>query len=94
MKFKVDRLDVNIYPSNREMGQAAAKAIGDDLCTLLAQKKEVNVMFAAAPSQNTTLEALLDDGRIDWSRINAFHMDEYVGISIDRPQSFRNYLNL
>ena len=93
MKFKVDRLDVNIYPSNREMGQAAAKAIGDDLCTLLAQKKEVNVMFAAAPSQNTTLEALLDDGRIDWSRINAFHMDEYVGISIDRPQSFRNYLN-
>ncbi|MCR5442721.1 MAG: glucosamine-6-phosphate deaminase [Sphaerochaetaceae bacterium] len=94
MQYKVDKLDVNIYPSNREMGQAAAKAIGDDLCDLLSKKSEVNVMFAAAPSQNTTLEALLDDKRIDWSRINAFHMDEYVGISIDRPQSFRNYLKV
>ena len=51
-------------------------------------------MFAAAPSQNTTLEALLDDKRINWTRVNAFHMDEYVGISIDKPQSFRNYLNV
>ena len=93
MKYKVDRLDVNIYPSNRDMGCAAAKAIGDDLCDLLSKKSEVNVMFAAAPSQNTTLEALLDDKRIDWTRVNAFHMDEYVGISIDKPQSFRNYLN-
>ena len=32
MKYKVDRLDVNIYASNKEMGQAAAKAIADDLC--------------------------------------------------------------
>ncbi len=93
MKYKVDRLDVNIYASNREMGQAAAKAIADDLCDLLSKKSEINVMFAAAPSQNTTLEAILDDKSVDWTRINAFHMDEYVGISIDRPQSFRNYLN-
>ncbi len=93
MKYKVDRLDVNIYASNKEMGQAAAKAIADDLCDLLSKKDEINVMFAAAPSQNTTLEALLDDKRVDWTRINAFHMDEYVGISVDKPQSFRNYLN-
>lgn len=93
MKYKVDRLDVNIYASNKEMGQAAAKAIADDLCDLLSKKSEINVMFAAAPSQNTTLEALLDDKRVDWTRINAFHMDEYVGISMDKPQSFRNYLN-
>ena len=93
MKYKVDRLDVNIYASNKEMGQAAAKAIADDLCDLLSKKSEINVMFAAAPSQNTTLEALLDDERVDWTRINGFHMDEYVGISIDKPQSFRNYLN-
>ena len=93
MKYKVDRLDVNIYASNKEMGQAAAKAIADDLCDLLSKKDEINVMFAAAPSQNTTLEALLEDKRVDCTRINAFHMDEYVGISVDKPQSFRNYLN-
>ena len=93
MKYKVDKLDVNIYASNKEMGQAAAKAIADDLCDLLSKKSEINVMFAAAPSQNTTLEALLDDKRVDWTRINGFHMDEYVGISADKTQSFRNYLN-
>lgn len=93
MRFKVDKLDVNVLPTNAEMGQVAAKAIAEDLCLLLSEKDEINVMFAAAPSQNTTLEALLNDGRIDWRRVNAFHMDEYVGIPIDRPQSFRNYLN-
>ena len=92
MRFNVDKLDVNVLPTNAEMGKVAAKAIADDLCLLLSEKDEINVMFAAAPSQNTTLEALLGDERIDWSRVNAFHMDEYVGISIDRPQSFRNYL--
>ncbi len=93
MEFKVDKLNVGIYPTNKAMGEAAAKAIADDLCQLLSKKDEINVMFAAAPSQNTTLEALLSDMRVDWTRINAFHMDEYVGISIDKPQSFRNYLN-
>lgn len=93
MEFKVDKLNVGIYPTNKAMGEAAAKAIADDLCQLLSIKDEINVMFAAAPSQNTTLEALLSDMRVDWTRINAFHMDEYVGISIDKPQSFRNYLN-
>lgn len=92
MLLKVDNLEVGIYGSEEEMGRNAAKAISEDLCRLLGEKEEVNVMFAAAPSQNTTLAALLNDGKIDWTRINAFHMDEYVGISPDRPQSFRNYL--
>ncbi len=91
--FYVDKLEVTIAETNQEMGEIAAKAIAKDLRTLLSQKDEVNVMFGAAPSQNTTLKALLDCEGIDWTRVNAFHMDEYVGITPDRPQSFRNYLN-
>ena len=39
------------------------------------------MIFAAAPSQNDFLEALIDDKTIEWEHINAFHMDEYIGFS-------------
>ena len=48
-------------------------------------------MFAAAPSQNETLETLCVQ-KIPWNRINAFHMDEYVGLEENHPAGFRNYL--
>jgi glucosamine-6-phosphate deaminase len=50
------------------------------------------MIFAAAPSQNEFLAALVADKEIDFSRINAFHMDEYVGLSPDAPQGFGNFL--
>ena len=50
------------------------------------------MIFAAAPSQNETLGCLLSRTDIDWSRVNAFHMDEYVGLSTQAEQSFGNYL--
>lgn len=50
------------------------------------------MIFAAAPSQNDFLEALIDDKTIEWERINAFHMDEYIGLGPDDPQGFGNFL--
>ncbi len=49
-------------------------------------------MFAAAPSQNEFLAGLIANHDIDWTRIVAFHMDEYLGMSADHPASFRRYL--
>jgi glucosamine-6-phosphate deaminase len=51
----------------------------------------VNVMFAAAPSQNEFLAALVRMP-VDWSRVNGFHMDEYIGLAEDAPQGFGNFL--
>ena len=51
-----------------------------------------NVVFAAAPSQNEFLAGLVAADDIDWSRVAAFHMDEYLGIDADHPVSFRRYL--
>ena len=59
---------------------------------LLAEKETVNIMFAAAPSQSDALEALLAEPDIDWSRVNAFHMDEYIGLDPNAPQGFGNFL--
>ena len=89
--FKVDALRVRVFSSRNEMGQCAgleaAKAIND----VIAKKGFANVMFAAAPSQNETLATLCAQN-VDWSKVNAFHMDEYVGLDPKHPAGFRNFL--
>ena len=50
------------------------------------------MIFAAAPSQNEVLASLALDKEIPWERVNAFHMDEYIGLPADAPQGFGNFL--
>lgn len=90
--MKADKLQVNIYQTRAQMGAAAAQDIKSKFCELLAEKEQINVIFAAAPSQNEVLAALVADRDIDWSRINAYHMDEYIGLAADAPQGFGNFL--
>ncbi|MGJ7031597.1 glucosamine-6-phosphate deaminase [Niabella hirudinis] len=82
---------VKKYPTRQAMGEAAAVAVAGQIRQLLEQQELVNIIFAAAPSQNEFLAALLLE-EIDWERINAFHMDEYVGLVADAPQGFGNFL--
>lgn len=87
-----DLLKVNIYDTRTEMGEAAAKDIKACILSLLAKKETINMIFAAAPSQNEVLASLALDKEIPWDRVNAFHMDEYIGLSADAPQGFGNFL--
>lgn len=89
----VDKLRVNIYPNRAKMGKDAAKDIASCFKSLLKKKKSINVIFAAAPSQNDVLLSLVKDKSIPWNKINAFHMDEYICLSKDAPQCFKNFLN-
>ena len=91
-RLTVDNLEVMIAESRAEMGLLAAFDAAAELRSLLQRKDEVNVIFAAAPSQNETLAALAAADGIDWSRVNAFHMDEYIGLAKDAPQRFGNFL--
>ena len=90
--FQVDKLNVKAFETRVEMGEIAALDIKNKFCELLKQKEEINVIFAAAPSQNDVLKSLTLDKDIEWNRINAFHMDEYIGLSKDAPQGFGNFL--
>ena len=90
--FKKDNLTVKIYDTRAEMGATAGKEISDCIKTLLVEKEELNMIFAAAPSQNEVLEYLANDNTIPWEKINAFHMDEYVGIDKTAPQGFAMFL--
>ncbi len=93
MEFKQDELTVKIYDTRDEMGKAAAADIAVCIKRVLAQKEEANMIFAAAPSQNDVLYHLCRDESIEWNRINAFHMDEYIGLSKTAPQGFGNFLS-
>ena len=66
-----DKLKVNIYSSRTEMGAAAAEDISAKIKELLAEKDEISMIFAAAPSQNEVLASLVADKSIEWNRINA-----------------------
>lgn len=85
-------LQVYVAESREEMGRIAGQDVASMLKVLLQEKEELNVMFAAAPSQNDVLAELMSDTEIDWSRINGFHMDEYIGLDAAAPQSFGNFL--
>ena len=82
---------VNRYETRLEMGRAAARETAQAVNALLKEKDTVRMIFAAAPSQNEFLDALVAE-EIDFSRIEAFHMDEYVGLPSDAPQGFGNFL--
>lgn len=92
MPFQVDQLSVNIYPTRAEMGRAAASAVAAHLRGMLESEAEAAVIFASAPSQIECLTALRTEPGIDWARVTAFHMDEYVGMAESHPASFRRFI--
>jgi len=90
-EIKKDKLQVNIYAGRPELGAAAAETLTARIAELLKDREYVNIIFASAPSQNEFLAELLKKD-IEWGRINAFHMDEYIGLHPDAPQGFGNFL--
>jgi glucosamine-6-phosphate deaminase len=90
--FLRGRLEVRIHETRAAMGTAAAALVSARLQDSVARAGRVAVIFASAPSQNEFLAALRADSAIDWRRVTAFHLDEYVGIRPSHPASFRRFL--
>lgn len=90
--FERDSLRVRIFEDREKMGKAAAEDAGTLLRKLLGRQERVRAIFAAAPSQNEFLDGLCKQPGIDWRRVEAFHMDEYVGLADAAPQGFGNFL--
>ena len=89
--IQTELLTTYVYDSRADMGKAAGAAAAKAINETIAKKGYANVIFAAAPSQNETLAALLAED-VDFSKVNAYHMDEYAGLSIEDEQSFARYL--
>ena len=86
-------LAIRRFTTRREMGAAAAADIADFLRAKMGiGGRGVRVIFAAADSQRDMLRSLIADQRLDWSRVTAFHMDEYIGLPADAPQRLGSWL--
>ena len=93
LSWQVDHLVVRSGSSRNDMAEMANLDLAATLRSLLAEKEHVSVMFAAAPSQQDTLALLRLENGIDWSRITAFHMDEYIGLDAGHEARFANWLD-
>ena len=83
---------MQIDDSAQDVGRAAARAVGDAMLEAITSRGSVRVIFASAPSQESMLGSLARDPRIEWERVRAFHMDEYLVLDMDRPQAFGRWL--
>ena len=86
------KLTLEIHPDRAAAGFAAGNAAAAAIREAIAAKGTARVIFAAAPSQNEMLDTLTAAPDIDWSRVTAFHMDEYFSLPPEAPQRFAHYL--
>ena len=86
------RLAVEVHKDRPEVGVAAARLVASHVKRLIDRDGKAAVIFASAPSQNEFLAVLRDDRSIEWPKVTAFHLDEYVGVAADHPASFRRFV--
>lgn len=91
-EFFVDKLRVVVADTRDEMGSVAAADAAKYMRQCIADKKNMTAIFAAAPSQNEVLDHVCHED-IDWAKVTAYHMDEYVGLASDAPERFARYLD-
>ena len=92
LEVMFDDLKVSIFKSNQEMGLMAAHLASEAIAQAIVEKGVANVILAAANSQLTFLEGLTAATDIDWSKVNFFHMDEYIGLEAGHSASFSQFL--
>lgn len=85
-------LEIVISQSKKELGQRSAQQAAQAIRRALEGYGEANIIVATGASQFDTLASLVATPDIDWSRVTAFHLDEYVGLPITHEASFRKYL--
>ncbi|WP_233268267.1 glucosamine-6-phosphate deaminase [Pantoea sp. BAV 3049] len=90
---QAEKLQVKVFADRQTLGIQAGDEAAAHLRQLLASQQRVRIIFAAAPSQNEFLARLRQAPDIDWSRVTAFHMDEYIGLPENAEQLFSHYLH-
>ena len=83
---------VHTYIDRSTMSRAAATHAGGALRQAIRDRGTARIVAATGTSQFEFLDALTTARGIDWTRVEMFHLDEYVGLAIDHPASFRKYL--
>lgn len=88
----IDSLPIDIYPTNADLGKAAAEEAAAYLRQVIAERGKANIIIATGNSQLTFLETLRALPGIDWGKVSVFHMDEYIDLPAGHPASFPAFL--
>jgi len=86
-------LKVHISNNVKELGNLAGLRAAELIKETISQKGFANIILATGTSQFETIQQLISDPEIQWDRVQMFHLDEYIGLSITHKASFRHYLN-
>lgn len=84
-------MKISVHPDKRVLGREAANEGAAAIQRAIAAKGEATIIVATGASQFEMLEHLMA-ADIDWSKVTAFHLDEYVGLGVEHPASFVRYL--
>jgi glucosamine-6-phosphate deaminase len=85
-------MEVIVSSSAEELGKESARMGADAIRTAISERGEASIIVATGVSQFATLAALLTEPDIDWTKVTGFHLDEYIGLPVSHPASFRGYL--
>ena len=80
------------YRDSGAMSRAAAEQAAQTIRDAIAARGRARIVAATGTSQIVFLDALIEQPGIDWQRVELFHLDEYIGLPLDHPASFRKYL--
>lgn len=85
-------MKINLSKSSGELGKKAGIAGAQLIRAAIAENGTSNIILATGTSQFETLNQLIREPDIDWSKVVVFHLDEYIGLPLTHPASFRKYL--
>ena len=85
-------MKVIISETKEELGQSAGAYAAMLIRDTITAQGYANVILATGTSQFETLNQLVEEKDIDWSKVTMFHLDEYIGLPVTHPASFRKYL--
>jgi glucosamine-6-phosphate deaminase len=83
---------IKVYHDKKSLGRAAADHAAISLRHAIHDRDRARIIAATGASQFEFLDALTTAPEIDWSQVEMFHLDEYIGLPISHPASFRKYL--
>lgn len=85
-------MNIHISKNPADLGEISGQKAAESIRNAIAEKGFANVILATGASQFGTLQTLIDNKDIDWSKVTMFHLDEYIGLPLSHPASFRKYL--
>ncbi len=85
-------MQLSVHDTKEDLGRRAAAYAAEAICAALTAHGRANIILATGTSQFEVLAHLVTAEGINWPRVTVFHLDEYLGLSMSHPASFRGYL--